>query len=147
MTGVTDPISPIYPARIGNLQPAIAAGRFIPAFICALCVSQALPRGMLPTSMKVFGRDRGVIATRLRAYPIFVPILPAESLHVATTIKANGDALAFAGDSHLSPAIQKDLRVDHHGGNCAADTATGSHAGAILCCIRVFPGGADRRLA
>jgi hypothetical protein len=106
---------------------------------------------MLPTSMKVFGRDSGVIATRPRTYPIFVPILPVESLHVAMTVEVHGGALAFAENSHpsayLSLAIRKGVRVDHHGGNCATDTATGSHARAILRCVRVFSGGTDCRLA
>jgi len=52
----------------------------------------------LPTCMKGFRRDGGVIATQPRAFPIFVPILPAESLHVATTIEAHGNASAFVGN-------------------------------------------------
>jgi septum site-determining protein MinC len=55
---------------------------------------------MLPTRLKAFGRDRGVIATQLYAFPIFVPILPAESLHVPATTRRTGTPWRFVGNFH-----------------------------------------------
>ncbi|MGO8907871.1 MAG: hypothetical protein ACLQDM_00845 [Bradyrhizobium sp.] len=57
------------------------------------CMNREYPAaytvGQVP---ETFRRDGGVIATRLHTNPIFVSILPADSIHFCTKIRATGGA-------------------------------------------------------